>query len=156
MAASWLRKQCIFPSKSLRSIHPFRVFVDLGFVKGHGFGFLTYKQFHLVCVVRTIGAVGSTKGIDGYINGRAVQVKTKEGKLRKDSAIYASIRHGLENDIDDLVVIILNGDEVSHIDPVPLSEIPYSDHKQGRRYFLHKIKGYLESKEWSKFYTDRH
>lgn len=98
-------------------------------------------------VLGMVKAPKGTKGIDGYINGRAVQVKTKEGKLRKDSAIYASIRHGLENDIDDLVVIILNGDEVSHIDPVPLSEIPYSDHKQGRRYFLHKIKGYLESKE---------
>jgi hypothetical protein len=98
-------------------------------------------------VLGMVKAPKGTKGIDGYINGRAVQVKTKEGKLRKDSATYASIRHGLENDIDDLVVIILNGDEVSHIDPVPLSEIPYSDHKQGRRYFLHKIKGYLDQKE---------
>ena len=97
-------------------------------------------------VLGMVKAPKGTKGIDGYINGRAVQVKTKEGKLRKDSAIYASIRHGLENDIDDLVVIILNGDEVSHIDPVPLSETPYSDHNQALTYYLHKTKPNLKPK----------
>lgn len=94
-------------------------------------------------VLGMIKAEKGAKGIDGHINGRSVQVKTKDGKERKDSAVYASVRHGLEKDIDDLVVVIIQGDEISHVGPVALAEIAHSDHKQGRRYYLNKIKAHL-------------
>lgn len=93
-------------------------------------------------VLGMVKAPKGAKGIDGHINGRAVQVKTKDGKERSDSAVYASVRHGLEKEVEDLVVVMIQGDEVTHFGPVPLAQIPYADHKQGRRYYLNKIKAY--------------
>lgn len=95
-------------------------------------------------VLGMVKAPKGSKGIDGHINGRAVQVKTKDGKERSDSAVYASVRQGLEKEIEDLVVVMIQGDEITHVGPVPLSEIPYTEHKQGRRYYLNKIKAYLK------------
>jgi hypothetical protein len=84
-----------------------------------------------------------TKGYDGIINGKKVQIKTKDGKQRADSGHYAQIDpEHLKIYPDLLIVMVLvdkNGEPYCH-GPVPLSAMEPSIHKQGLRYSLKKIK----------------
>lgn len=84
-----------------------------------------------------------TKGYDGIINGKKVQVKTKDGKQRSDASTYVQIDpEHLKIYPDLLIVIVLldqNGEPYCH-GPVPLSAMSPSVHKQGLRYSLNKIK----------------
>lgn len=93
-------------------------------------------------VLGMIKAPVGTKGIDGYINGRSVQVKTKDGKARSNTQVYAGIKLN-KHLADDLVMVMIEGVEISHVGPVPITELPYYENKTERRYYLSKVKEYL-------------
>ncbi len=96
-------------------------------------------------VLGMVKADKGTKGIDGHINGRAVQVKTKDGKPRPNTQVYAGIKLN-KHLAQDLVMIMIEGDEISHVGPAPIDELPFYENKTERRYYLSKLKEYLSSK----------
>lgn len=98
-------------------------------------------------VLGMVKAPRGEKAIDGYINGRSVQIKTKDGMPRTDSAMYAGVRLGREAFIEDLLVVMIDGDSVTHLGPVPLKDLPYTENKTERRHYINKIKQYLATKE---------
>jgi len=60
---------------------------------------------------------------DGYINGRKVQVKTKDGKQWSDTQHYIQIKSSHITLIDDLLMVIIANDKIQEcIGPVPLSK----------------------------------
>ena len=78
----------------------------------------TYAEIKLGMVK----AKSRTEGIDGHINGRSVQVKTKGGiKEYKDSEHYIEINPSHTELIDDLLMVFIKNGELSHVGPVALS-----------------------------------
>lgn len=94
-------------------------------------------------VLGMIKAAKGTKGIDGHINGRSVQIKTKDGKARSNTQVYAGIKLN-KHLAEDLVMVMIEGDEISHVGPVPINELPFYENKTERRYYLSKVKEYVE------------
>lgn len=73
--------------------------------------------------------------IDGHINGRSVQVKTRNlpGSV---SAHYVAIANGKWDGVDDLVAVVLNPDESFTVYQGSVSELPFTQNKRERRYYL--------------------
>jgi hypothetical protein len=100
-------------------------------------------------------AEAGTKGIDGIINGRKVQIKSKAPRKVYNSLAqqYAAITHKNHGLADDLVVVLIDQDsEITHLGPVPIDKLHYTENETERRYPLHRIKETLEgpSKRTSK------
>ncbi|MEX0286281.1 MAG: hypothetical protein AB3N23_16865 [Paracoccaceae bacterium] len=101
----------------------------------------------------TVGAVGEayamdylgmTKaprgaaGIDGYINGRSVSVKTKE-HAGHGSGTYAAIGLKQIGLADDLLLLVLDGAQMQVFGPVAIADLPYRENKTQRRFFIRDI-----------------
>jgi hypothetical protein len=89
-------------------------------------------------------AAAGTKGIDGIINGRKVQVKSKAPRKVYDrlSQQYAAIsrkNRGLSEDL--LVVLIDKVGGITHLGPVSIDALPFGENKKTgeRRYPLHHL-----------------
>jgi hypothetical protein len=92
-------------------------------------------------------AEAGTKGIDGIINGRKVQVKSKAPRKVYNSLKqqYAAITHKNHGLADDLVVVLIDQDsEITHLGPVPINKLHYTENEKERRYPLHRLKETLE------------
>lgn len=85
-----------------------------------------------------IKAERHTSNIDGHINGRAVQVKSRNLPGRA-AAHYVAIRNGKWEGVDDLVVVILDGDDLFHYQE-PLEGLKYYQTKVERRYYFKDFK----------------
>ena len=80
-----------------------------------------------------IKAKSRTEGIDGHINGRSVQVKTKGGKKDyKDSEHYIEINQKHTGIIDDLLMVFIKDGMLSHVGPIPLSSCSPKIKSSGR------------------------
>jgi len=79
------------------------------------------------------------RGIDGYIGGRSVSVKTKEKAALNHH--YVPIRESNYGVADDLLVVIIDGDDVSHLGPIEFAKLEYYEKPDGseRRYKITKI-----------------
>ena len=85
------------------------------------------------------------KGYDGILNGKKLQVKTKETLTKTMSRYYVEISNKNIGCADELVVIILRDtEEPYHLGPLPIESIEYRQSKIGRRYFLNKIQKVLD------------
>lgn len=94
-------------------------------------------------VLGMIKAGRGTRGYDGKIGGREVQVKSKEPLSKKESVYYVGISHKNIGKAKDLVVVILGKEGVEgHYGPVPLERLDSiaSVRKTQVRYFISKIK----------------
>jgi hypothetical protein len=92
-------------------------------------------------------APAGTKGYDGWIAGRKVQVKTKAPRKAYDSLAhqYAAITHKNHGLADDLVVVLIDQDsEITHLGPVQIDKLHYTENKTERRYRLDGFKEILE------------
>jgi hypothetical protein len=92
-------------------------------------------------------AEAGAKGIDGIINGRKVQVKSKAPRKVYNSLAqqYAAITHKNHGIADDLVVVLIDQDsEITHLGPVPIDKLYYTETATERRYPLHRLKETLE------------
>ena len=84
-------------------------------------------------------------GIDGWINGRSVQVKTKE--IRDNwcekplSSRFVQIREGKQNNVDDLIVIMVHPTSVWTHYYGALSALEARPSKGVVRYHLHRMNG---------------
>lgn len=88
-------------------------------------------------------APAGEKGIDGWINGRSVQVKGKAP--RTDYALsnmYAGINEKNYGVADDLFVLLIRPDmSLQAFGPVAINQLSGRPHSQGHtRYYLHDIK----------------
>ena len=89
----------------------------------------TYAEIKLGMVK----AKSRTEGIDGHINGRSVQVKTKGGiKEYKDSEHYIEINPSHKELIDDLLMVFIKNGELSHVGPIALSRCTPKTQTSGR------------------------
>jgi hypothetical protein len=89
----------------------------------------TYAEIKLGMVK----AKSRTEGIDGHINGRSVQVKTKGGiKEYKDSEHYIEINPSHKELIDDLLMVFIKKGELSHVGPIALSRCTPKIQTSGR------------------------
>ena len=74
-----------------------------------------------------------TEGIDGHINGRSIQVKTKGGKKEyKDTEHYIEINPNHTELIDDLLMIFIKDGNLSHVGPISLSSCTPKTQTSGR------------------------
>ena len=81
------------------------------------------------------------EGIDGHINGRSVQVKTKGGKKYKDNEHYIEINSKHIEIIDDLLMVFIKEGNLSHVGPIPLEVCEKKDQKNGKlRIYLDEMK----------------
>jgi hypothetical protein len=85
-------------------------------------------------------------GVDGWINDRAVQVKTKEiNKNWTSKALsqrYVPISQGREVDVDDLIVILAHPEAIWVHYYGPIAALKPRKTNQGKlRYFLHEMNG---------------
>ena len=89
----------------------------------------TYAEIKLGMVK----AKSRTEGIDGHINGRSVQVKTKGGKKEyKDTEHYIEINPNHTELIDDLLMIFIKDSKLSHVGPISLSSCTPKIQTSGR------------------------
>ena len=85
------------------------------------------------------------RGYDGIINGRKVQVKTKERLRLIESASYVAISSKCAGIADDILVIYFDHDEsLKHIGPVDISRIEGSRTPRETRYSVKKIRRAFE------------
>ena len=105
-----------------------------------------YAELHLAMVKAPPG----TKGYDGIIDGRRVQVKMKCGTKiysNEDSQHYVEIdkEHRDQNLVDDVLMVLVVDQTVRHFGPAPISKItPYETKNNKLRYFLKDIKKAME------------
>ena len=89
----------------------------------------TYAEIKLGMVK----ARSRTEGIDGHINGRSVQVKTKGGKKEyKDTEHYIEINPNHTELIVDLLMIFIKDGNLSHVGPISLSSCTPKTQTSGR------------------------
>ena len=84
-----------------------------------------------------------TKGIDGYINNKSVQVKTKGGKkIYRDSQHYIQIKSDYEINIDLLLMVFITNKQVTHRGPFERNKCIGREYKNGiyKRYYLSDMK----------------
>jgi hypothetical protein len=84
-----------------------------------------------------------TKGIDGYINNKSVQVKTKGGKkIYSDSQHYIQIKSDYEINIDLLLMVFITNKQVTHRGPFERNKCIGRQYKNGtyKRYYLSDMK----------------
>jgi hypothetical protein len=92
-------------------------------------------------------AEAGTKGIDGIIKGRKVQVKTKAPRKEYNSLAhqYAAISHKNHGLADDLVVVLIDQDgEITHLGPVQIDKLHFTENKIERRYRLDGLRENVE------------
>jgi len=83
--------------------------------------------------------------IDGWINGRSIQVKTKE--INDDwltyrlSQRYVQLKDGKQNSVDDLIVVMVHLDNVWVHYYGPINTLEYKKSNGIVRYYLHKMNG---------------
>ena len=84
-------------------------------------------------------------GIDGWINGRSVQIKTKEIRdnwVEKPlSSRFVQIREGKQNNVDDLIVIMVHPTSVWTHYYGAISALESLPSKGVVRYHLHRMNG---------------
>jgi hypothetical protein len=84
-----------------------------------------------------------TKGIDGYINNKSVQVKTKGGKKNyRDSQHYIQINSNFEINIELLLMVFIKDNQVTHRGPFERNKCVGRLNKNGtyKRYYLSDMK----------------
>ena len=95
-----------------------------------------------------IKAPKRTAGYDGILNGRKVQVKTKECGGRDLETRYVAISKDNIGKADDLILVLLDDEEqgsIRHLGPVPIAKIRHSSNKRQWRYRYNDIKAACES-----------
>jgi hypothetical protein len=98
-----------------------------------------------------LGMEKAPKGMsayDGTIEGRKVQVKTKECGNRKLSSRYVAISKKNRGKAEDLVVVLLDDEtpgSIRHLGPVPLRSINPRDSGMQLRYMYNDIKAACDS-----------
>jgi len=94
-------------------------------------------------------AKSRTEGIDGHINERSVQVKTKGGKKEyKDSEHYIEISQSHTEIIDDLLMVFIKDGRLSHVGPVPLNSCKPKIQTSGRlRISLQDMRNQINSSD---------
>ena len=83
-----------------------------------------------------------TKGIDGFINGKSVQIKTKGGKKKyRDSGHYIQLKIEHEKDIDLLIMVLISESEITHRGPFEREKCNGRPQKNGihKRYYLNDL-----------------
>ena len=102
-----------------------------------------YVQKQLGMIPTHVGA----PGIDGHINGRSVQVKTKGGPtIYLDSEHYVEINPKHIELIDDILMVFIRDKNISHVGPVELSQCEQRTQANGRlRIYLNEMKKVLNS-----------
>lgn len=82
-----------------------------------------------------------TKGIDGHINNKSVQVKTKGGKAYRDSEHYIQINCKYEEKIDLLLMVQITSTGISHQGPFQRSICKGRLYNKGKsiRYYLNDL-----------------
>ena len=91
-----------------------------------------------------------TKGVDGTINGRKVQVKGKSPRVKYNglAGIYAAIPHNNHGLAEDLVVVLIDKDgDITHLGPVPIDTLKYRENAQERRYPLNYLERTWKGRE---------
>jgi hypothetical protein len=76
-----------------------------------------------------------------------VQVKSKAPRKVYNSLAqqYAAISHKNHGLADDLIVVLIDQDnEITHLGPVPIDKLHYTENEKERRYPLHRLKEILE------------
>jgi hypothetical protein len=97
-----------------------------------------YVQKQLGMIPSHVGA----PGIDGHINGRSVQVKTKGGLTNYlDSQHYIEINPKHIGLIDDILMVFIRDGNISHVGPVELSQCEQKAQSNGKlRIYLNEMK----------------
>ena len=93
-------------------------------------------------------AQANQKAIDGKIDGKTVQVKTKGGKKKyKDSEHYISLSVKNELLVDLLLMVIIKDKEIHSHGPCERNKLIGREHNKGKskRYYLSDIKQALKS-----------
>ncbi len=89
-----------------------------------------------------VKAEAGLKGIDGWINGRSVQVKGKAPRIdRHLSQLYVSIGKASDGLAQHLFVLLIRPDmSFQPFGPVRIDRLPGRPHSHGHtRYYLHDI-----------------
>jgi len=87
------------------------------------------------------------RGYDGIINGRKVQVKTKEWLRKTESASYVAISSRCAGLADDLLVVYFDHDDtLNHIGPVEISSVEGTLTPRETRYSVKKLRAAFEGK----------
>ncbi len=85
------------------------------------------------------------RGYDGVINGRKVQVKTKERLRANESASYVAISLRCTGMADDLLVIYFDHDDaLRHIGPIAISLLEGTETPRETRYSVKKLRMHFE------------
>ena len=95
--------------------------------------------------------VAGNKAIDGYINGRRVQVKAKDSRKvykNPDTQHYAQIKAVHRKEIDDILLIFINDEGVYEEYLFDVNEVKPMKVNDGKslRYILKNIKAYCKLK----------
>jgi len=72
--------------------------------------------------------------IDGHINGRSVQVKSRNLPT-SPAAHYVAIANGKWDGVDDLVVVVINPDNGFTVYQGAIADLPFTQNKRERRYY---------------------
>ncbi len=93
-------------------------------------------------VLGMVKADAGAKGVDGMIDGRKVQVKCKAPRKGYHglSQQYAAISHKNHGAAEDLVVVMIDKyGGITHMGPIPIETLRYTENARERRYPLNHL-----------------
>ena len=93
-------------------------------------------------VLGMVKADARTKGYDGMLNGRKLQVKAKmpREEYEKINQHYAAISHKNVGHADDMLVVMISPEgKLSHLGPMAIDDMKFTKNDVERRYFLGQL-----------------
>lgn len=85
------------------------------------------------------------RGYDGIIDGRKVQVKTKERLRKTESASYVAISSKCVGLADDLLVIYFDSDDkLNHLGPIAIDQLVGTKTPRETRYSVKHLRSKFE------------